>query len=259
MGYVYNLDPTLVEIGPFEIRYYGLVYVLGFLLAYYILIKYQKSGKLKVKRDALDSFILYLMISVIVGARLAHIFFVDPVHYLSYPLDSIKLWEGGLAFHGGFAGALLITWWFARKHNITFGKMADILVVPAVLALALGRIANFINAELVGTNTNAAWCVEFPGYEGCRHPSQLYGAVKRFAIFGILWYMSKKKHKEGYLFWMFVFLMGIGRFLLDFVREDPRLLGLSAGQYASLVMVLVGGYVLYKYYNKDLGIKKKLM
>ena len=130
-------------------------------------------------------------------------------------------------------------------------KLADILTFPALFALALGRIANFINAEIVGTITNVRWCFKFPGYEGCRHPVQLYGAVGRFLLLGYLAIFNNvKKFKDGFIFWNFVFFMGLGRFFCDFFRQDPRILGLSLGQGLSLVMVAVAGLVLMKYHKQ---------
>ena len=126
------------------------------------------------------------------------------------------------------------------------------VTIPATIALAFGRIANFINGELWGRVTDVSWCVEFRWAEGCRHPSQLYEAVTRFITLGILVMLDKKKHKDGFTFWSFVFLMGIGRVIVDFFREDVLLLGLTAGQYLSILMVLAAGYVLYTRYTKDL-------
>ncbi len=136
--------------------------------------------------------------------------------------------------------------------------MADLLVIPAVFVLALGRIGNFINGELYGTITNVRWCVYFPYAEGCRHPVQLYGAFGRAALGGFLLFLNKKKRKNGFLFWIFILLMGVGRFFCDFVRQDPRFLGLSFGQYLSVVMAVVSGYVLWKYYRKYLKISSVL-
>jgi len=135
-------------------------------------------------------------------------------------------------------------------------RLADIVVIPAIFALFLGRIANFINGELWGTVTDVSWCVEFDGAEGCRHPSQIYGAFKRLMIFFALFALSKRKHKDGFIWWMFILLMGVGRFILNFWREDARFLAMSAGQWFSLIMVVVSGYILFRYYKKDIGIKK---
>lgn len=248
--FVNNIDPTLLSIGPFEIRYYGIVYVLGFLLVYYILNLQRKEGKLDITADDLDNYILYLILGVIIGARLVHMFFTDPGYYFSNPINILKIWEGGVAFHGGLIGAIFVSYRFAKKKNIPFFRLADIIIVPITFILALGRVANFINGELYGTITNLPWCVKFQSVDGCRHPSQLYAALKRFIIFGVLYILSRKKHKDGFLFWMFILLIGIGRLVVDFYRETARLSGLSAGQWFSIIMIVISAYVLIKHYRK---------
>ena len=184
------------------------------------------------------------------GARLVHVFFWNPGFYLSDPLKILYVWQGGLAFHGGILGGMAVGYWFCKKRGIPIGRMADILVIPAAIALVLGRIANFVNGELWGTVTNVSWCFKFPHAEGCRHPSQIYGAIARTVVLGIVWAVSKKEYKDGYLFWMFFGLMGISRFVVDFFRENARVLGLSLGQWLSLGMVVVTVWVYYKYYKE---------
>jgi len=247
--FVQNIDPTLLHLGPFEIRYYGLVYVIGFLLVWFILDKNKKE--LKLTKQQVENLIIYLILGVVIGSRLFEVIFWEPAYYLANPLKIFAFWQGGMSFHGGFMGAIFVVYYFCKKHKLSFAKLADILVIPAVFILALGRIANFINSELVGTITNARWCVQFPGYEGCRHPVQLYGAAGRFLLFGYLLALKKlNKWKPGFLFWNFVLFIGIGRFVIDFLRDESRLLGLSMGQYLSIALVLVASYILLKYYRK---------
>jgi len=247
--FIHNINPTLINLWGLEIRYYGLVYVIGFLLLYYFIKK--KSSELGIEKKNAEDYVLWIILGSVIGARLFMIFW-DPVYYLSNPLRLLYIWQGGMSLHGGIVGAIIAAYGFSRKYKISFFKLADITVIPALFALALGRIANFINSELIGTVTNVKWCVDF-GDSLCRHPAQLYGAIGRFILFfGLFYYDKVKKYKDGFLFWCFVFFMGLGRFLIDFLREDSRVLGLSLGQYFSLVMVLVGGYVLWKKYRKDL-------
>ena len=246
--FIHNINPTLLQLGVFEIRYYSLVYVLGFLLTWYILNK--KKQELKLKKQEVESFIALLILGVVIGSRLLEVLIWEPVYYLANPLKIFAVWEGGMSLHGGIIGIALVTYYFAKKHKLNIAKLADILVLPGLFALALGRIANFINAELVGTITNIKCCVKFPNYEGCRHPVQLYGAAGRFLLLGYLLAIKKlKRFKDGFLFWNFILFMGIGRFIIDFLREDARLLGLSLGQYLSLIMVIIACYVLFKYYR----------
>ncbi len=254
MPFTHNLNPTLVAFGPFEIRFYGIVYALGFLALYFWLDYARKKGDLKLSRDDIDTFILYEILGVILGARIVHILFWEPAYYFSHPLDILMIWKGGLAFHGGLTGGILAGYLFCKKKKVPFMQMADLTIIPATFALALGRIANFINGEIWGTVTNVPWCVYFQNVQGCRHPVQIYGAIKRFFIFGILvilYTKNNKKHKDGFIFWNFVAMMGAGRFILDFWREDARLFGLAAGQYFSFVMTVVAIYVLYKYYRNN--------
>jgi len=254
-----TLDPVLISLGPFEIRYYGLVYVIGFILAYFWLYRAAKLKKIQLDNDDLDQLLIYIMLGAIIGARLFHTIFWEPSYYLSRPLEILFLWKGGLAFHGGLVGVILGVWLFCRKmqkenKHISFFEVADILVVPAALALALGRIANFTNSELVGTVTNIPWCFNFSGFDGCRHPSQLYAAFGRFIIFGILVWMSRAKNlakKSGFLFWLFILLFGLNRFIVDFFRQDLRLLGLTQGQFWAILLIVVGATVLYMKYWKN--------
>ncbi len=249
--WVHNIDPSIVSLGVLEIRYYGLVYVLGFLFGIFWVMYYRRE--LGLEKDDVYDMMFYIMLGVIIGSRLFNIVFWDFSYYLSQPWKIFYLWEGGMAFHGGLVGAVVAGWWFCKKKNVSFWKVADVLAVPAIIALGLGRVANFINGELVGPVTNVSWCVDF-GDKLCRHPYQLYSAVKRFAIAGILISVARvRTYKEGFIFWLMVFLMGAGRFFLDFYREDVLYYSLSVGQWMSLVMVIVSVVVLVKGYRKDLG------
>ncbi|MBW2996567.1 prolipoprotein diacylglyceryl transferase [Candidatus Woesearchaeota archaeon] len=248
--FTHNINPILLSIGPLQIRYYALVYIIGFLLGWYVLNK--KRQELKLEKKDVENFVFYLILGVVIGSRVLHILLWDPAYYFQNPLKIFAFWEGGMSFHGGLLGVMLAVYYFVKKHKLSFLKLADILTFPALFALALGRIANFINAEIVGTITNVRWCFKFPGYEGCRHPVQLYGAAGRFILLGYLAALNKvKKFKDGFIFWNFVFFMGLGRFFCDFFRQDPRILGLSLGQGLSLVMVAVAGLVLMKYHRKQ--------
>ena len=241
------MDPVAFSVFGLDVRWYGIVYVLGFLFGGWLAAKLGKERGIN-KEDVYD-FLVYLVIAVIVGARIAHVFGALD-YYSSRLIEVFYVWNGGLAFHGGLIGAVLVGLWFCKKRNIKFYDMADIFCVPLALGLAFGRIANFINGELWGTVTNVNWCVVFPNAEGCRHPSQLYAAFTRFVIFGVLYVIDRKEHKDGYLAWWFVILMGLGRIGVDFFRENARFLFLSMGQWLSVVMVVVGIWALRKYYGK---------
>ncbi len=250
--WTHNLNPTLLSLGPLEIRWYGLAYVLGFFLSVWWLHYLSKNNKLKLTKEQVWDFTFYLMLGVIVGSRLFMIFW-QPDIYLFKPWNLFKIWEGGMSFHGGLVGIVLAGWLYCRKNKLNFWKMADALAVPAIFALALGRIANFINGELIGRVWNGKSCVVFPDYgQECRYPSTLYAAGKRFLVFFWVFLLSfKENFKPGFIFWNFVFFEGLGRFMVDFYREDILYWGFSLGQWFSLVMILLAGIIFIKVYKEE--------
>lgn len=257
--FFHTLNPVLVQLGPFAIRWYSLVYIFGFLLAYLVLVQLTKKGKIKnFPREKVDTFVLYLILGVILGARLFEVFFWEPGYYFANPIEIPQIWHGGMSFHGGLVGAVLVGIWFAKKHHIKVYALADVLVIPAALTLGFGRIANFVNAELWGKQSTVSWCVDYsknphiPGLpEGCRHPSQLYEALKNFFIFGVLMVLRNKHLPQGFLFWVFVTLYGYLRFLTNIWRADAVLLwGMSVGQVMSLIMAILGTIMLSVLWRK---------
>ena len=269
--WIHNLDPVLVHLGFLQIRWYGLVYVLGFLLGIWWLQQARKKGQLAITEESVWDLIFYLMLGVIIGSRLFMIFW-NPEIYFYKPWNLLYIWQGGMSFHGGFVGIMVACWYYCKKKQLNFWTVADILAVPAIFALALGRIANFINGELVGRVWNGRWCVVFPDYgPECRHPNMIYSAVQRLAVFGWLWFLSVKKDfkagqvtsvrdlpltpfRAGFIFWNFVFWEGIGRFIVDFYRHDlpsNYYFSLSLGQWFSLIMILIAGWVFWKRYMAD--------
>jgi len=250
--WIHNLNPTLLNLGPLEIRWYGLVYIIGFFLAVYWMQYLSKKELFSLTKDEIWDFAFYLMLGVIIGSRLFMIFW-NPEIYLYKPLNLLKIWEGGMSFHGGFMGIVAACWIYCKKKKLPFWKVADILSAPIMFALALGRVANFINGELIGRIWNGKWCVVFPDYgDACRHPSTLYAAGKRFIIFAWLAFLILKgKFRAGFIFWNFVFWEGLGRFIVDFYRQDALSLGLSLGQWFSAIMVVVALWVFNKYYKED--------
>jgi phosphatidylglycerol:prolipoprotein diacylglycerol transferase len=241
--FTHNLTPIAFSIGPLDIYYYSLVYILGFLLS--ILFLQVKRKSLNLTKDQVYDLAFYLMLGVIIGSRLYHVIVWEPAYYFSNPLKLFYLWEGGMAFHGGLIGGVVTAYLCKKKYKISFLKLLDIMTIPALIALALGRIANFINAETYGTVTNVSWCVDF-GDNQCRHPVQIYAAIKRSIVAFIVYFSSKKRHKPGYLFFLTITLLGIGRFFIDFLRQDTLYLYLSVGQWSSLAMIIIGSYFIIK-------------
>ncbi len=252
--YIHNLDPVIINVGPIAIHWYGLVYVLGFLLAIWWLQKYR--ARVGLSKDQVWDLLFYVIIGVLVGARL-FLFFWEPAYYFGNPLRIFEVWNGGMSFHGGFVGSVVGAWYYCKRKKVNFWKVADVLSVPAIFALMLGRVANFINGELWGRVWDGSWCVNFVNADAragdvCRHPSQIYGAVKRSIVFGWLFFLQlHKEFTPGFIFWNFVFWEGLGRVIVDFYRENSLFLNLSLGQWFSLAMVFVAAWVFYKRYRDD--------
>lgn len=253
-----NINPALLQLGPLQIRYYGLFYAIGFTIAYFLIYYLAKRKALKLTRDDAADFIVYSIFGVVLGARIIYVLFYNLPFYLGNPIEIIKVWHGGLSFHGGLAGVIIATYLFCKKKKIQFYDIADIIVIPAALALALGRIGNFINAELYGRITDVPWCVDYsknqyvaslPG--GCRHPSQIYESIKNFFIFAVLWFIKDKKLPKGFMFWSFVTLYGLLRTIMEFFRQPDEQIGFifkyfTMGQLLSFPLFLVGLYMLFR-------------
>ncbi len=250
--FIHNINPILLDLGFFQIRYYSLVYIIGFLLGYYIIYLAAKKKTIKnLTVEAVDDFMIYLIIFSIIGGRLGHFIFWDITYFWTDPFEILKIWHGGLSIHGGILGAIGGYFLFRRKHKVDFYSLADLAVYPLAFTLFLGKIANFINGELWGTITTVSWCVKFQGAEGCRHPAQLYESLKNLFIFSVLYFTRNKTWKTGTRFWLFILLYGILRTVINFWREDMRWFGLSMGQYLSIIMIFVAIYFLYKLNAKD--------
>ena len=247
--FYHNINPTLVHLGPFEIRYYGIIFVFGFIIAYFLIYYLAQKRGLRLSKDDVADLIFYLIIGTVMGARIFEIVFYDLKYYLANPLQMFAVWRGGLSFHGGFLGAVIAGYLYCRKKKIGFNDLADIAVIPLAFGLFLGRIANFINGEVVGRVTNVPWCFYFKGYEGCRHPSQFYESFKNLFIFSVLWFLKDKKLKKGVMFWSFVLMYSAIRFFIEFLKDPGEIgfiLGLTMGQWLNIGMFIVGLYFFVK-------------
>ena len=241
MPYIHNLSPFIFEWGFIKIGWYGLFYVLGFIFAYFWLLYMARIGRIKLSRQDIEEFIMYLLFGVVIFARLFYTFVYYPQIYLKNPLMIFAVWHGGLSFHGGLIGAVIAGLIFTKKKKLDFYNFADILVVPAALGLVFGRLANFINGELAGRVTDVSWCMYFKNYEGCRHPSQLYESFKNLVIFITLFFLSSKKLAKGFLFWFFIIMYSVLRFFIEFYRTPDEQLGfivwgLTMGQVLNIIM-----------------------
>ena len=239
MPFNQTINPVLISIGLIEIRFYGIVYILGLLG----LLWWLEKNKKELGIDPAEA-TLYLFIGMIIGARLGHCFIYNASFYISNPLQILAIWNGGMSFFGGLIGAFIAGYLYARKKNIDLWILADRVVVIVPFFLFLGRIANFLNSELYGKITSVSWCVYFPGVYGCRHPVQIYEALKNLLIFIILVSLRNKswfKNHRSSLFSLFLILYGSLRFIFSFLRDEPIiLLGLTLNHYLSLSLLLVG-------------------
>ena len=250
----HNIDPVIFSLGPFAVRWYGVFFALGFALVYFMLPYLARRKGIDLSKDDVADFIFYEIIGVVVGARIFYVFVYNGVYYLSNPLQAFAVWQGGLSFHGALVGAAVAAYFYCKKKSISFYALADLAVIPAALGLVFGRIANFINGELVGRVTSVGWCVNFKGYEGCRHPSQLYESLKNLVIFFSLWKLKDKELPEGVMFWSFVLMYSVLRFFIGFFRApDSQLgffIGLTMGQWLNVLMFIVGAYFIRSLYSQ---------
>ncbi|MBU1208733.1 MAG: prolipoprotein diacylglyceryl transferase [Proteobacteria bacterium] len=250
-----NLDPILVKLGPIRLSWYGLMYVIGF-LASFLLVRYQiKRKDFGITKPEVENLYFYLILALIIGARFGYVLFYDLKTYLDKPLEILAVWHGGMSFHGGLIGLLLVALLFSWKNKKSFWKIADLFIVTAPIGLALGRIGNFINGELYGRAAQVPWAVIFPkGGPVPRHPSQLYeSALEGGVLFFILWFMKDKNLPRGALLAMFLFLYGGFRFFVEFFREPDAQLGFVLGPFTMgqvLSSFMIGGGILLQYYLK---------
>lgn len=245
MVFYSTINPVLASIGPVEIRYYSLAYIIGAIFAYFMLKKLSEERKLGISKEEALDLVAYALLSIIVFSRIFYILFYNLGYFIENPLQAFAVWQGGLSFHGGLVGAVLYGIWFARKKAISFWLLADIMVIPVAFCLFLGRVGNFINGELYGRITSVSWAVKFPSVNGFRHPSQLYEALKNLFMFSVLYSIRNLKLKQGVMFSLFIVMYGSLRFFIEFLREPDAQIGfllgvLSMGQLLSLAMLLIG-------------------
>jgi phosphatidylglycerol:prolipoprotein diacylglycerol transferase len=242
-----NIPPSLFSIGPVGVRWYGLMYVLGFIFCFLFLAKQSKKGRIPLNVAQLESLVFFVFFGILLGGRLGYVLFYNLPYYLAHPLEIISLWEGGMSFHGGLVGVVIALFLFAKKYKFHPLTVGDALVLPLPIALGLGRIGNFINGELFGKATTLPWCMVFPeGGDLCRHPSQLYEALLEGAVlFFLLLFIAKKSPRRGILVGYFFLFYGLFRFLIEFVRQPDHQLGtlalqLTMGQWLSLPLIITG-------------------
>lgn len=251
-----DIDPIALELGPLVIRWYALAYVTGLLFGWWYCMRLADRAPHVITRDQVDSFLTWCIIGVIVGGRLGHVVFYYPMEYLSDPIAILKVWEGGMAFHGGLLGVGAAMFLFARKHKLSFFWLSDLISAAVPVGIGLGRIANFINQELWGRVTDVPWAVIFPrAGPDPRHPSQLYEAVlEGFALFAVLFVLThlfKARFRPGLLTGVFLMGYALARAVSEFVREPEVLqatlpFGTTWGQWLSLPLFLIGAFFAWR-------------
>ena len=246
--FIHNINPVALTLGPIEIRYYGIVYFIGFLFAYFFLKHQIKKARIKnFGLEDLDTFMIYFMLGAIIGARVLNFVFYYPEILITKPLEIFKVWHGGMSIHGGIIGTIIAGLLYVRNKKVKFYDLADQVIIPLMFFLGLGRIANFINGELWGTPSTARICIDYtqsnyiinPPQE-CRHPYQLYESIKNFAVgITLLIYKSYTTLKKGLLFWYGILLYNAARFFLDFYRDEAIIYIFTMGQYLCLILSII--------------------
>lgn len=242
-----NIDPIAIQIGPLAVRWYGLMYLAGFVCAYMYLCRAIKLGRLDLSTDAISDLLFAGVLGVVCGGRLGYVLFYNPGHYLTHPLEILYLWQGGMSFHGGLLGVVIAVSIFGHRRKYPLGPLADELVAAACFGLFFGRIGNFINAELWGRVTDVPWGMVFPGGGVLpRHPSQLYQAVcEGPLLFAVLAVVRRYATAAWSVFFAFVATYALMRFGVEYFRQPDAHLGfvaahLSMGQLLSVPMFCIG-------------------
>ncbi|NOX26166.1 MAG: prolipoprotein diacylglyceryl transferase [Deltaproteobacteria bacterium] len=246
-----NIDPVIFGIGPLKIRWYGLMYVLGFMASYFLVLRQIKQFNFKKLASHFEDLNFILLLSLILGGRLGYVLFYNLPYYLQHPAEILATWRGGMSFHGALLAVIIGGVLFCKKNKLPFWRTADIYVVTVPIGLGLGRLGNFINGELFGRVTTVPWGMIFPaGGPLPRHPSQLYEFfLEGFILFIVLWKLKDRPHWDGFILACFLILYGIFRSFIEVFRQpDPQigfLFGyLTMGQILSFLMILAGGLII---------------
>jgi len=243
-----QFDPVAIALGPMAVHWYGLMYLLSFLVGWGAAVYRTRLAHVDWTREEIGDYLFYVVLGVVLGGRIGYILFYRPDIILNDPLQILKIWQGGMSYHGGMLGVFIGSWWFGRKVGRTFFDVTDFVAPMIPIGLFFGRIANFINAELIGRVTDVPWGMVFPQIDRLpRHPSQLYEAgLEGLVFFAILWIFARKARPRMAVSGVFMIGYGCLRFFAEFYRQPDAHLGyiafdwLTMGQLLCVPMVLVG-------------------
>lgn len=250
------LDPVALALGPIVIRWYALAYLAGFVLGWRYCLYLARVNPKGPTPQQYDDFLTWAVLGTVIGGRLGYILFYQSDYYFAHPLEMLKVWHGGMSFHGGMLGVVAAAWLFTRRLHIGFFSFTDVLACVTPIGLGFGRLANFVNGELYGRATDVPWAIVFPrGGDVPRHPSQLYESFMEGAVLLIIMALLARREtwraRPGFLSGCFLFLYGVFRFTLEFFREPDAQLGFlwfgaTMGQLLCIPMILFGLYLILR-------------
>lgn len=260
----WTIDPDIISIGPLTFRWYGLLWAIGFIVGYYIILKIYDRDQ--IPEEQAEKVFLYMLIGTVIGARLGHCFFYGFSYYTAHPIEILKIWEGGLSSHGGACGILIAMWLYSKKvvHKSFIWAM-DRIVMPVAICGACIRLGNLMNHEIYGHATDVPWAFEFitnirfwqagaePVFSAPSHPTQIYESlycIFTFVLTMFLYWRTNARKFEGLLFGIFLELVFVTRFLLEFIKNDQETfeenMVINMGQLLSIPLIIWGIYLLYK-------------
>ncbi len=242
-----QIDPVIFQIGPLAVRWYGMMYLLGFIGGYFVMNHICKKRQLPLDSDTISDLLFYGVLGVVLGGRFGYTLIYNFNYYIRHPLEIFYVWEGGMSFHGGTIGVVIALFIFGWRKKLPFLLIADVVVAAVPVGLGLGRIGNFINGELWGRVTDVPWGIIFPGAgPSPRHPSQLYeAALEGLVLFFIIYFLHSLHVKRGVPAFSFLVCYGIFRFFVEFFRQPDVQLGFlwggaTMGQLLSIPMIVIG-------------------
>ena len=242
-----NIDPVFLHLGRIQLRWYGLMYMISFIVGYFMLKRLAKKKKLGMSTDDLYDLLFFLILGVMVGGRLGYVLFYDFGSYIQRPIEILYIWQGGMSLHGGFVGVLAAVLLLCKRRHWNFWEISDLICAVAPIGLGLVRLGNFINGELYGRKTTLPWGMIFPaGGDVVRHPSQIYEALlEGLVLLLIVQWLYRKQFYPGTVTWALIGFYGLFRFLVEFVREPDAHIGFdlgpfTRGQLLTFPMLVIG-------------------